>query len=132
MKFLNESVENEKTIGNLNSLGRSLYGMSSDDNPKDSYPISPSSAGEWDVLASPERYRRKFEFTSPKEVLYFINELYKYQFKINHHCKIVVENLEVTVESYTHDYNGITAQDKKIKKIADELYDDLNYLNDEK
>ena len=61
----------------------------------------------------------------------FVNELFKYQFQINHHCKIIIEGLDVTVETYTHDVNGITMQDKKIKKFADELFDDLRYFDNE-
>jgi pterin-4a-carbinolamine dehydratase len=61
-------------------------------------------------------------------VLYFINELYNYQFDINHHCKIIVDNLHVSIEAYTHGFEGVTELDLKIKKTADELESDLKYF----
>ena len=72
--------------------------------------------------------RRKYFFDDMKEVTYFFNELYKYQFNLNHHCKILVDNLTVTVETYTHSFDGITESDIKIKKYSDDLYGDLNYF----
>ena len=72
--------------------------------------------------------RKTYNFESPKQCQYFFSELYNYQFNINHHCKIIIDNLRVTITTYTHGYGGITEMDKKIKKYCDELESDLNYF----
>ena len=126
MKFLVESKNSEV---DLEKLGNSLFGSKIfDANPASEIPISVDDGGDWEILANPERLQRTYEFSDMKQVVYFFNELYKYQFEINHHCKIVVDNLQVIVETYTHSFDGITSQDKKIKKLADELYTDVTYF----
>jgi pterin-4a-carbinolamine dehydratase len=117
----------EKTFSDLKNFGDTLSG-SNIVKYEDSLdlPIVTDKKGDWDILSDPERMRRKYEFDDMKEVLYFVNELYKYQFDLNHHCKILVDNLKVTVETYTHSFDGITDSDLKIKKYSDELYGDLN------
>ena len=129
--FLKENVNNDKSFNDLNDLSRNLYRMSNDSNPSNNYPIEPVGKKNWKTLESPERLRRNFKFKAPRDVIYFVNELYKFQFKINHHCKIVVDNLNVIVETYTHDLNAISHQDIKIKKTADELFNDISYFEDE-
>jgi pterin-4a-carbinolamine dehydratase len=127
MKFL---VENKNSEVNLEKLGNSLFGSKvfTSDPPTD-IPISVDEGGDWDILTNPERLQRTYVFKDRKQVVYFFNELYKYQFDINHHCKIVIDNLQVIVETYTHSFDGITLQDKKIKKMADELYTDVTYFD---
>ena len=131
MSLLSLLTENrtEKTFDDLKNFGDSLSG-SNIVKYEDSLdlPIATSKESDWDILSDPERMRRKYEFDDIKEVLYFVNELYKYQSKLNHHCKILIDNLKVTVETYTHSFDGITESDLKIKKYSDELYGDLNYF----
>ncbi len=119
----------EKTFDDLKNFGDSLSG-SNIVRYEDSLdlPIVADNKADWEILSNPERMRRKYEFDDMKEVLYFVNELYKYQFDLNHHCKILVDNLKVTVETYTHSFDGITESDLKIKKYSDELFGDLNYF----
>ena len=131
MSLLSLLTENkvEKTFDDLKNFGDSLTG-SNIVKYEDSLdlPIASSKVSEWEILSDPERMRRKYEFDDVKEVTYFFNELYKYQFNLNHHCKILVDNLTVTVETYTHSFDGITESDIKIKKYSDDLYGDLNYF----
>ena len=126
MKFLVESKNSEV---DLEKLGNSLFGSKVfDANPPSDIPISVDDDGDWEILANPERLQKTYKFSDMKQVIYFFNELYKYQFDINHHCKIAVDNLQVIVETYTHSFDGVTLQDKKIKKLADELYTDVTYF----
>ena len=126
MKFLVESKNSEV---DLEKLGNSLFGSKVfNTNPPSDIPISVDNEGDWEVLANPERLQRTYEFSDMKQVIYFFNELYKYQFEIDHHCKIVANNLQVIVETYTHSFDGITSQDIKIKKLADELYTAVTYF----
>ena len=41
---------------------------------------------------------------------------------------ILVDNLTITVETYTHSFDGITESDMQIKKFSDELYEEINYF----
>jgi pterin-4a-carbinolamine dehydratase len=127
MKFLVESKNSEV---DLEKLGNSLFGSKIfTSNPDNDIPISIEEDNDWAILTNPERLQRTFEFSDKHQVIYFFNELYKYQFDIDHHCKIVIDNLKVIVETYTHSFDGITSQDKKIKKISDELYLDVTYFD---
>ena len=128
LSLLNEN-KSEKTFNDLKSFGDTLSGsniVKYEDNLD--LPIVTNEQSEWEILSDPERMRRKYFFDDMKEVTYFFNELYKYQFNLNHHCKILVDNLTVTVETYTHSFDGITESDIKIKKYSDDLYGDLNYF----
>ena len=131
MSLLNYLVENKDSKVDLENLGNSLFGSKVVSyEPPSKMPISVSDDSDWEVLANPERLQKTYVFKDSKQVIYFFNELYKYQFDINHHCKIAVDNLQVIVETYTHSFDGITQQDEKIKKLADELYTDVTYFED--
>ena len=130
LSLLSESKV-EKTFDDLKNFSETLSGSGNIVKYEDSYemPITARDNDDgWRVIDNPERLVKTYSFDNQKEVLYFFNELYKYQFKINHHCKIVVDNLDVTVEAHTHGFEGVTDLDLKIKKLSDELYSDLNYL----
>ena len=97
----------EKTIDDIKNFSETLSGSGNMPMHHDVFdmPIEvDDSEKSWETLDSPERLVKIYDFEDAKEVLYFFNELYKYQFKINHHCKIIVDNLKVTVEAFTHDY----------------------------
>ena len=121
----------KKSFDDIKSFSNSLSGAGSIIRYEDAHivPITVQNKDNgWEVIEDPERLSKAFIFANMKEVLYFTNELYKYQFDINHHCKIIIDNLVVTVETYTHGFEGITEMDMKIKKHADELENDLNYF----
>lgn len=129
MKYLIKENKNEV---NLKELRNSLPGKNFfDTNPVNNVPISANATSSWEILEDPERFQKTYIFKDKREVIYFVNELYKYQFEINHHCKIIIDNLEVTIETYTHGFDGITMQDKKIKKLCDELFSDVNFFSEE-
>jgi len=130
MKYLNKQ-KNIQSINEVKEISNMLSGMRSDSNPDTSFPIEIDDNSGWSILESPERYHKIFKFEDQKEVLYFVNEIYKYQFEIMHHCKIIIDNLNVAIESYTHDINSITTQDDKIKNQADSIYEDLTYFKNE-
>ena len=121
----------EKTVNDVKNFSNTISGSGSIVNYDDSFdvPITINKKeNDWELIDDPERLRKTYNFEDVKELLYFFNELYNYQFKINHHCKIVVDNLNITVETYTHGFDGVTDMDLKIKKLADELYNDVNYF----
>ena len=83
----------------------------------------------WETLPGPERISRAFSFSSSGKLRYFVNELLSYQERVHHHATIAIQGDSVTVESYTHDVNGVTNQDLRLAKFADEVYEDTRFFN---
>jgi pterin-4a-carbinolamine dehydratase len=84
----------------------------------------------WVTLYNPTRLSRSFEFNSLPKIRYFINEILSYQDSSNHHCTMIVENMFVTIETYTHDILDVTESDLKLAKFSDEVYEDTRlFLN---
>jgi len=131
LSYLNENIDlqKERSIDDIRNLSNNI--KKNDSRMKqnlENLPISVEDDGEWSVLPYPERIQRDFKFDHMKEVIYFTNELVKYQEEINHHAKITIQNKSVSVVSYTHDIQAVTFLDNKIKKFCDNVYDDLNHL----
>ena len=101
------------------------------DNPDLELPIS-AEEGEsgWKIKDNPETMIRTYKFDHAREVIFFVNELYKYSSEIDHAIKILIDTLKVTVATTTHEFNGVTSQDRKIVKMANELYSDTRYFKD--
>jgi pterin-4a-carbinolamine dehydratase len=116
-------------LKNLKSINKFINENVEEINPELNLPLE-AKESKWQTLYEPERLMRVYSFETYREVLYFFNELYKYQFKINHHCKITADGLKVIVVTFTHDYGGVTSQDIKIKKYANNLYEDIGYINE--
>ena len=96
----------------------------------DQLPVAISET-EWDTLDAPERLVRKFVFESSQGLRKFIEVILDYQDYKNHHGKIIIENKDVTVEAYTHDYDGVTSLDKELAKFCDEIYEEISYYEEE-
>ena len=133
MSLLNLLKENkiDKTFDDLKNFSNTISGSGEIVKYEDTYdlPIEINDYDKgWEIIENPERLVKTYKFEDMKELLYFFNELYKYQFKINHHCKLIVDNLCITVEAYTHGFEGVTELDMKIKKLSDELYSDITYF----
>ena len=94
----------------------------------DNLPVSVDQS-EWTTLSSPERIVRSYSFSSLAKLRYFINELLSYQERVYHHAMIAIQGEKVTVESYTHDVNGVTNQDLRLAKFADEVYEDTRFFS---
>ncbi len=83
----------------------------------------------WETLAGPERISRTFSFSSTGKLRYFVNEILSYQERVHHHAMIAINGDSVTIESYTHDFNGVTNQDLRLAKFADEVYEDTRFFS---
>ena len=83
----------------------------------------------WETLPGPERISRTFSFSSSGKLRYFVNELLSYQERVHHHAMILIQGDSVAVESYTHDVNGVTNQDLRLAKFADEVYEDTRFFS---
>jgi pterin-4a-carbinolamine dehydratase len=129
MKVSSLLIENSNRVvtgsSTVDSLLESIGGVV--ENPS-RLPVSVDQS-EWVTLASPERISRTFSFSSPGKLRYFVNELLSYQERVYHHAMIAIQGDVVTVESYTHDVNGVTGQDLKLASFADEVYEDTRFFS---
>ena len=130
MSLLNYLNENSHAPKSSKDISEFLSGYPST-NPDISLPIKASEgANDWELKKDPEVYVRTYDFDHLREVVFFVNEIYKYSYKIKHSIKILIDEMSVTVSTTTHDYGGVTEQDKKIASMANELYSDTRYLKD--
>ena len=81
----------------------------------------------WEVLESPRRLRRTYEFQDLGMLRSFIDELLVYQGKKQHSGEITIDHLAVTIEVYTKDLNCVTELDYEYAKNADLVYQDVGY-----
>lgn len=126
LNFLNESENKERTFDDISKL---FSGKLMEIDPDIDLPITAEEGvSGWKIINNPESMIRKFKFDHVREVIFFVNELYKYSHDINHIIKILIEDLNVTVSTTTHEFNGITSQDKKIIHMSNELYSDTRYF----
>ena len=131
LNFLNESENKERTFDDISNLVNNTNNSITQSDPDIGLPISanPGFSG-WKIMDNPEILIKTYKFDHVREVIFFTNELYKYSMEINHTIKMLIEDLDVTVSSTTHDYGGITNQDKKIVSMANDLYSDTRYFKD--
>ncbi len=94
-------------------------------------PIQPKKS-EWTVVAFPdfgsdisEKLVRMFSFKNSKMVKDFVTHLIFEQEEMGHHARVIIENLDVTVETYTHDVNTVTELDQELADFCDNLYRDV-------
>jgi pterin-4a-carbinolamine dehydratase len=106
----------ERAIGTLNSTLPEML------------PID-AEQSKWEIMESPERLSRSFQFDDGKSIKFFIDELFEEQERLHHHALITVDYRTVTVETYTHDVNNVTEQDQKLAKFCDEVYEDIKYID---
>ena len=79
----------------------------------------------WEVVDSPKRLIKDFEFSEFNRMVDFLSELLEYQEEVNHHAKITTDYRTVRVESYTHDVDDVTELDKELANTADMIYRDV-------
>lgn len=96
----------------------------------DNLPVAISES-EWSVLEGPERITRKFTFESILSLKQFLDDIIDYQEYKNHHAKVIIEEKSVTVESYTHDFDGVTSLDKELARFCDDTYVEITYREEE-
>lgn len=96
----------------------------------DNLPVAISES-EWSVLEEPERITRKFTFESILSLKQFLDDIIDYQEYKNHHARVIIEEKSVTVESYTHDFDGVTSLDKELARFCDDTYVEITYREEE-
>ena len=85
---------------------------------------------KWQVLELPRRLARTYKFPNRKKLKFFVEELFNYEDKVNHHGKVTVDYETVSIEVYTLNLNSITELDYEYAKTADLIYQDVEYYSD--
>ena len=129
MSLLDFIESNESQSGDIGKSTRRMLGTLVESTVRDiTLPVAVDTS-DWIVLSSPERLYKKFLFKSTAGLKFFIDELLFFQEKIQHHAKITIENTSVSIETYTHDIDSITEQDKMLSSYCDEIYDDIGFIS---
>ena len=93
-----------------------------------SLPITPKNKSGWEIVSSPRRLHKKFEFNSHMHYSSFLNEILAYEGETGHHATLRCEYPSIVIEVYTHDVDAITEVDQDYARTANEIYEDvLNY-----
>jgi 4a-hydroxytetrahydrobiopterin dehydratase len=92
-------------------------------------PVVAKKTEGWEIVTDPNRLKRDFEFDSYERMWNFLNELLLYQEEVQHHGKIIIDHRKVIVEVYTHDVDDVTEIDKEYAQTADDIFDDVQYIN---
>ncbi|CRG96141.1 pterin-4a-carbinolamine dehydratase, putative [Plasmodium gallinaceum] len=85
----------------------------------------------WNYKTKKECYNyieRKIRFPSFSQAWKFMNEISKYNEKLNHHCKYINDYNKVKIKIHTHISKDITDKDIKLAHIIDETL--KNYEHD--
>ena len=69
--------------------------------------------------------KRNFEFSNFRDAMSFLFRISFEADQRDHHPEILISNLEVTVEIYTHDINDVTEHDISLSKFVDEVYGEV-------
>tara|TARA_B100000686_G_C16774360_1_gene967382 strand:+ start:278 stop:709 length:432 start_codon:yes stop_codon:yes gene_type:complete len=117
-----------KKIGLSRKLEAALGSLSESVVINSETPISPIES-KWETLSSPERLSRTYNFESYRLLRYFVDNILDNQEETHHHAKISINYRSVTVETYTHQVNGITELDTELARFCDILFDDIKFYH---
>tara|TARA_B100000131_G_scaffold322823_1_gene378249 strand:- start:6217 stop:6597 length:381 start_codon:yes stop_codon:yes gene_type:complete len=87
-------------------------------------PIKPDII-KWKVVTDPERFMRRFEFSSRSRLIDFLGEVLELEDEMNHHAKITISHLHIDIEVYTHSIDCITELDIEYTSSVDQIYEDV-------
>ena len=86
---------------------------------------------EWKVVSDPERFMRRFEFSSREAAKDFVVEILHMEDQLGHHGKITIEGTQVDVEVHTHTVDCITELDQDYVHQVDQILEDVNHYGHE-
>ena len=117
--LMREYFSHEQSKNNQESSGKLL-----NESFETSLPVAVSECN-WEIHQSPERFSRKFSFSTKQNVMDFIKEVLSYERSTGHDGTLKIEGLSVTVEVYTHDVNKITELDQEYRRSVNDIYRDV-------
>ena len=118
---------NETPIGNSGLLLENIV-LGSPTSPA-TVPISVNHSAAWEIVESPNRFMKTFEFENFPVLKAFVDEILDFQEEFGHHGQIMIRDGEVTIEVYTHGVNDITELDQEYVCAIGHIYTDVsNYF----
>tara|TARA_B100000700_G_C14904446_1_gene789015 strand:- start:581 stop:976 length:396 start_codon:yes stop_codon:yes gene_type:complete len=127
-ELLMENSEKEKTgISQVDSILDNIFDIQASSNQ---LPIR-AKESKWITMENPTRLVRTFMLENSGKVKYFVNELIEYQERNYHHCTVIINGHDVTIETFTHDLDDITDQDILLSKFCDEIFEDTRHVANE-
>ena len=87
---------------------------------------------EWRTLEEFEKtsIERTFSFKDYDRLIFFINEFLNISKGMFHYPEINISNLDVSVSLYTRNINDISPLDIKLSKIANEIFEDIKFIQE--
>ena len=127
---IKNSLVNEQIDFNPDDIIRKRINVFSRVEDINTLPIDVKKAS-WETIEDNEKIylTKTYTFMTEKHLLYFLNESIRKSNIINHHPKIIIENNQIKIESFTHDMNDVSHLDIELTKFMDEVYDDIIFLN---
>lgn len=125
LKYLGQKSKQNICLESLKDFStRGILRENYIENPPNSSPISVKKSS-WQKLENPERLSRTVTLKDKREVKYLIDKMLDVQQHLNHEITIIVKGQDVTVETYTHGFEGITELDLKVQKMCNELINEI-------
>ena len=81
---------------------------------------------ETKVIKDYNTLMKTFDFKTKKELMYFLGET----LTLSDDFKIFIDGKKITMQVYTIDLKDVTEDDIKIAKEIDEIYDDIQFIQD--
>ena len=120
-EYLNEQPSGNSLLTEITRLN--------DTTVPDDLPIYVKKGGAWAIIDEPtQRLQKGFKFDTLYKLIAFLNEVLEYQKETDHHGKIIIDGMTVTIEVYTHDVNLVTEVDMEYAKAVDEILDDVDHF----
>lgn len=94
-------------------------------------PIEPKESS-WETIQDQNRTYmiKNYKFKNYKHLIYFVTEALEYGHHKNHHPDLNLNKADVSIVLYTHDLNDVTESDIDFSKFVDDLYEEINYINE--
>ena len=80
---------------------------------------------EWKIVTDPERFMRRFEFSTRDRLVDFLGEIFELENEMDHNGKITIDHLHVDIEVYTKSIDCITELDVEYTKAVSQIYEDV-------
>ena len=81
----------------------------------------------WKTVSDPERFMRRFEFSTRDRLIDFLGEILEMENEMQHNGRIAIDHLHVDIEVYTKSIDCITELDIDYTKNVDQIYEDVTH-----
>jgi pterin-4a-carbinolamine dehydratase len=88
-------------------------------------PVRTQKVNDWKIVASPQRFVKKFKLKNHDKFLNFVIAVLQYEDSSKHNAKITIGYPEVIIEVWTHKLDRITEMDKEYCREVDHIIKEL-------